>query len=285
MTYKHTLLIILVVLLWGGNFSVIKIGLADFPPLLLLAIRFFLVVFPAIFFVKMPKANWPLIILYALTMFVMQFFFLFTSIDVGLTPGLASILLQSQIFFTVVLSSLVFKEKIKNNHIWGGVICLIGITIIGINIDNTLSAYGFLFIILAAFSWSVANIFSKLITIKDIVSLIVWGSLISFPVVLFMSYQYEVDAWKTFDIKNLSILSVFAVSYLSYPVTIFAFSVWSYMLNKYNAIVVTPFTLLVPVFGLIISSFVNGEIIESWKILSIIIIMFGLIIIIKPSKF
>ena len=52
---RHLALALLVIVVWGVNFAVIKLGLVGVPPLLLAALRFVLAAFPALLFLRPPK--------------------------------------------------------------------------------------------------------------------------------------------------------------------------------------------------------------------------------------
>src|SRR5690606_35559224 len=112
MPLKDWLAALVVIVAWGSNFVVIKYGLSEIPPLLLGALRFMLVAFPAVFFVKRPNLPWRIIVLYGLTISVGQFSFLFTAMYVGMPAGLASLVLQSQAFFTILIAAVFLRERV-----------------------------------------------------------------------------------------------------------------------------------------------------------------------------
>ena len=77
MKKKDILLSVLLVTIWGVNFTVIKFGLSGVPSMLLVALRYLFTSFPAIFFIKKPKTELKYIIIYGLTVGVGQFSCLF----------------------------------------------------------------------------------------------------------------------------------------------------------------------------------------------------------------
>src|SRR3546814_7197052 len=93
MPLKDWLAALVIVCAWGINFVVIKLALGEIPPLLLGALRFTFVAFPAILFVKRPQLPWRIIVLYGLTISLGPFVFLFTAMYVGMPAGLASLVL------------------------------------------------------------------------------------------------------------------------------------------------------------------------------------------------
>ncbi|HCN5427651.1 EamA family transporter, partial [Escherichia coli] len=119
MSRKDGVLALLVVVVWGLNFVVIKVGLHNMPPLMLAGLRFMLVAFPAIFFVARPKVPLNLLLGYGLTISFAQFAFLFCAINFGMPAGLASLVLQAQAFFTIMLGAFTFGERLHGKQLAG----------------------------------------------------------------------------------------------------------------------------------------------------------------------
>ena len=104
-------LLLLVAVVWGFNFIVIKIGLENFPPILFSALRFLFAAVPLAFFLPRPAVSWRIVLSIGLVLGVVKFSLLFIAMDVGLSPGLASLLLQSQVFFTVALAAVFYGTR------------------------------------------------------------------------------------------------------------------------------------------------------------------------------
>lgn len=161
MLLHHFFLTLLVILVWGFNFVVIKIGLNTIPPIFLVFARFFFTCFPAIFFIKKPKVPLRLLISYGIVMFALQFAFLFMAMESKITPALASLLLQVQVFFALVLAFLVFKEKIYKSQLFGALIAFSGILLIITNLGAEVTLKGFLLVMAAAGCAAPGNAISK----------------------------------------------------------------------------------------------------------------------------
>lgn len=146
------------------------------------------------------------------------------------------------------------------------------------NLGGEISALGLLLIIAAAASWGVGNLFSKKLGKVDRVALVVWGSLVAWPPLLLLSFFLEPNTWSFEAISHLSWITIGAVGYIVYPVTLLGFATWGWLLSHYPAATVAPFTLLVPVFGFASSALVLGEPLYPWKILAAILIIAGLFI-------
>lgn len=161
MHLHHIALAIAVAMIWGLNFVMIKAGLEELPPILLCALRFFFAAFPAIFFIKRPTIAFHQVMAFGLTMFALQFTLLFFGMAAGASPGLASLLLQIQVFFTVLLAALFLDEKPSGWQITGAIIAFCGIGLVAANVGGDISVMGMVLIIAAAASWGAGNLISK----------------------------------------------------------------------------------------------------------------------------
>lgn len=278
MRLHHITLAILVVAIWGVNFVVIKVGLKEIPPILLCALRFFLAAFPAVFFIKRPAAPLLMIIVFGLVMFALQFALLFSGMYAGTTAGLASLVLQVQVFFTVLLAVLFLAEKPSIWQIAGALVSFSGIGLVAANLGGEISVYGLILIIAAAATWGVGSLISKKIGKVDMLALVVWGSLVAWPPLLVLSFFLEQNSWNIGVISHISWLTIGAIAYMVYPVTVLGFAAWSWLLNHYPAATVAPFTLLVPIFGFAASTLALGEPLSHWKINAAVLVIAGLCI-------
>lgn len=290
MKKRDFLLALLVVVVWGANFTVIKLGLNGIPPMLLAALRYIFAALPAIAFVKKPDVSWKYIFAYGLTVGVGQFCCLFYAMNIGMPAGVSSVVLQSQAFFTLIFAAVLLKESLKKNQVVGLIIAGLGLCIIGGNVGvsglASIPLVAFLLTLLAAAFWSSSNIIVKYAA-KEAVSkgktlnmfnMVVWGSLV--PPVPFFIIALIVDTPSTLFsvISNLSAISVFSVFYLAFCATLFGYGFWSVLLSKYPTSKVAPLSMLVPVTGLIVSQVVLGEKLTATQWVGASVIIIGLVI-------
>jgi O-acetylserine/cysteine efflux transporter len=280
----HIALALLIIMIWGFNFVMIKIGLLRIPPIFLVCCRFFLTSIPLVFFVKKPSIPFSKTLSYGLVMFSLQFALLFVGIDLGVSPGLASILLQVQVFFTILLSVIIFKEKLHKLQILGAVLACFGITLIGLNLGTEISLPGFLCVLGAAFAWGPGNILSKKIENVDILSLVAWSSLIAWPPLLLLSLLLE-GPYAIYDsFRYIHWHSLGAVLYITYLSTLLGFYIWNRLIHHYSLSMVAPFSLLSPVVGILSSTLVLKESLQLWKVLAACFIIIGLCINLLGSR-
>ncbi|MFP3891517.1 EamA family transporter [uncultured Ralstonia sp.] len=285
MSPKDLLLALTVVLVWGVNFVIIKVGLHGVPPMLLGALRFALVAFPAVLFVPRPKIPLKWLLAYGATISFGQFVFLFSAMYVGMPAGLASLVLQSQAFFTLTIAAVVLREPIRWYHLAGMAVAACGLAIIGMaGTTHTgaaatgMTTAGFLLTLCAALSWASGNIVTKRIGPVNVVSLVVWGALIP-PIPFFLlSYWMEGPEQIAHSLTNLGASSIGAILYLAFGATIFGYSLWSRLLGRYAASQVAPLTLLVPVVGLVSAAALLGERLVPAQWLGGAVVMVGLLL-------
>jgi O-acetylserine/cysteine efflux transporter len=276
MPLTHSLFAVLVAFLWGLSFVVIKLGVGNTPPLLLAAMRFFFAALPAVFFIPRPKTGWRNVVAYGFFLGVGQFGLLFAALAIGMPASLASLVMQAQVFFTILFAALVMNERPGLSQILGGGIGFLGLLIIAVPRLTGSGALPFLMTVAAAASWGVANIISKRAGRVDMLSYIVWASLVAPLPLLGMSLWLDGPDRVVSALTHIDTGTIAAVAYLAYPSTILAFGIWAYLLSRHPAATVTPFALLVPVAGILGSALVLGEVMHPIEAIGGAVIVAGL---------
>jgi len=271
----HFLFALAMIAVWGFNFVVVKVGLEGLPPIFFCFARFFLASLPWVFFVKRPQAPFRWLFAYGLIMFALQFSILFIGIRAGVSAGLASILLQVQAFFSILLAILFLGEKLTAWQVVGGLVAFLGIGWVGVNIGGDVTMSGLLLVTAAAALWGGGSIISKKMGKINMAALVVWGSLIAWPPLLAVSLFLEGPEILS-AIERLSWTSTCAVFYIAYLSTLFGFGIWNWLISNYPVSKVSPFTLLVPIVGMGSSALVLGEELQYWKLLAGVLVIGGL---------
>ncbi len=276
-TPKHILLALITVLVWGFNFIAIHLGLEVIPPFLFCAMRFGFAALPWVFFLPKPKAPLKYIIGYGVFTFAFQFGFLFTGIHLGLTPGLSSLVLQISVFFSMGLAAFLFNDKPNLWKICGSLISFIGVGIVASHVDAGSTFIGFIMTLLAAFSWSVGNMFTKKVAADSPLSLVVWGNFVAFPIMAIVSYFVEGPTLIMASLNKVSLLTILAVVYVVYFSTHIGYGIWGFLLKTYSTAVVVPFTLLIPIVTFLSAAVFLGEDFLLWKLLASVFVISGLV--------
>lgn len=286
---RHILIAAIVILLWGMNFVVIKIGLKGIPPFLMGALRFILVAFPAILFLPRPQISLKLLLAYAAFISLGQFAFLFSAMAVGMPAGLASLVLQAQAFFTVGLSAMVFGDKLRPSNLAGMLIASIGLILLGSaslgNSASQVTVAGFVLTLCAAFSWASGNVINKKIGATNVLSLVSWSALVPILPFLLLSYIFEGGEVMLHSLQNMSLSSALTIVYLAIAATLIGYTLWGKLLSSLPTHLVAPLTLMVPVVGLTAAWVLLNEALNQTQLLGAATVMAGLLVNVFGPRF
>ena len=254
-----------VVVIWGLNFVVMKLGLQAISPMLLGALRFAAASLPFLLFVKPPPLPWRFVAGYGLVQGLGQFGFLFLGLQLGMTAGMASVVMQTQAFFTLLLAVPLLGERVRA-HQWLGLgVALAGLLLIASahgEGPGQMTLAGFVLTLSAAAMWALSNIVARRasqIARYEPFPFVVWSSV--FPIVPFALIALATDGPASLQrqLQGMGPGAWFAVVYLALADTLLAYSLWTRLLQRHAATRVTPFSLLVPVVGLWAAWVAYGE--------------------------
>lgn len=259
MTPRHTLFALLVVSIWGLNFLVIDFGLAGVPPLVFLAMRFILVAIPAIFFIKPPTIGWTNVLLVGAFLSLGQFSLLYIALSLGMPPGLASLLLQTQVVLSVLVSATVLRERPSRRQLVGIIVGMAGLAVVVIGHGAAAPWLPVVVLLLAALSWAIGNVLSRRAKSASGLSLVVWsGTIVPIPA-LGLALIFDSPAVVVYSLTHLSITAILGTVYTAVLASLVGYGIWNTLLAKYPTSAVVPFTLLVPVVGILAAWLVIGE--------------------------
>lgn len=254
---KDLILVSIVVLAWGSNFSAMKLALAELPPLLFVGLRFAILI-PLIAVLPRPNVSWWTILGVGLLINTAQFAFLFSAMRADASAGLASLLLQAQVPFTILLSVLVMGETVVLRQVIGIGIAGLGMGVIGLSSGGSVTALGLILCLCGALSWALGNLILKRLRGVAMLPLFIWSSLVPPLPMLALSGLWE-SAAPFATIAALSPAGWGAVLYVALISTVLGYSLWGTVLARHPAARITPFALLIPVVGMGVAAFVLGE--------------------------
>ena len=273
---RHLLLAIVVVAVWGSNFAVIKIALAHLPPLLFAALRFTLALFPALFFLPRPRVAWVHLAAYGLLIGVGQFGVLYVAMNGHITPGLASLVIQTQVFFTIGLAMYFANERVQGYQWVGLLLAAAGIVVIMFHTDGNTTVGGLAMVLFGAFCWAAGNITARHSAGVSMLAYVVWSSAFAAPPLFALSFAFEGWAAMRSGIVNADAATWGAVLWQAWGNTLFGYAAWAWLLARHPAAAISPLALLVPVFGMGTAAWLLGEPLPGWKIMAALLVMAGL---------
>ncbi len=275
MSLKHSLLAVFVMLLWGANFVVIDEGLDDVPPLLFLAIRFVLVAFPLVLFVPRPAAGWRTVLAVGTFMSLGQFSLLYIALDLGMPAGLASLVLQAQVIFTIVIAAVVIKETPSRRQVVGAAIGTGGLLLVIVAHGATAPVVPVLVMLGAALSWATGNVVARQAGVQSGFSLVVWSALVVPVPALVLSLLVDGGDEVARALTNLSGTAIASTAYTAIGASLIGYGIWNSLLARYPASAVVPFVLLVPVIGIATAWAVQDEVPTVLEIVGGVVMLAG----------
>jgi O-acetylserine/cysteine efflux transporter len=273
----HTLGALLIVAMWGLNFTVIRFGLDEFPPFTFAAWRFALVALPVLFVPK-PNLSWGMLAGIGCFMFAGQFVFLFFAMQAGLPPGLTSVLVQLQGPLTVVLAALVLHEHATSGQWLGLGVAAVGVVLIARSVEGTASLLAVGLALMAALTWAAGNLFFRATHGVSLFAVTVWSSLLpTLPLGVAALLLDGPDALLS-PILAPTARGWGVLFYTVAPTVWLGYLLWGTLLRTYPAAKVGPISLLVPCVALGFAAWLVGEPVSGLRLVGIVVVLGGLAI-------
>jgi O-acetylserine/cysteine efflux transporter len=275
---RHFLLALAVVAIWGSNFVVIKYALHTLPPMTLAALRFGFAFLPACFFLRRPEVGWRNLGGYGVLIGVGQFGLLYLAMRSQISPGLASLVVQTQVFFTLLLAVSLRGERVPATTWAGLALAAGGVIVIASHTDGTTTALGLAMVLAAALSWACANLLTQRAGRIDMLAYVVWSSAFAVPPLMALALLVDGPDQIVAGLAASDIGTWGAVLWQSVGNTLFGYGVWSWLLARHPAGRIVPMALLVPVFGMGSAAALLGEPLPAWKLIAAALVLAGLAI-------
>ncbi len=276
LSLKHLLLALAVVAVWGTNFVVIKLALGHLPPLLFAALRFTFAALPAVFLLPRPAVSWRNLAAYGWLIGVGQFGLMFIAINGHISPGLASLVVQVQVFFTIGLAMYFTGERLQRIQWLALLLASGGIAIILRHTDGNTTPLGLAMMLLAALCWAGGNLVAREAGRINMVAYVVWSSLFAAPPLLLLSLLTE--GWPAISSALLAAdRSVWlAVGWQAWGNSLFGYAAWAWLLARHPAATITPMAMLIPLFGMGGAALWLNESLPAWKLTAAALVVSGL---------
>jgi O-acetylserine/cysteine efflux transporter len=237
--------------IWGFNFLVIDWGMhaggSTMPPLLFAAIRFAAVVFPAILVVPRPAAPWRVVLAVGAFMSLGQFGFLYVAMDAGLPPGLAALVLQAQIIFTVLIAAGALRELPSGAQVAGVVVGSLGLAVVAVGRGGHVTALALGLCLLGALSWGIGNVVSRGSGVRGGLSLTVWSAVVVPVPLLALSLLVDGPSDVRHAVVSVSWQAAVSTLYTAGLASLVGYGAFNTLLSRNPSSSVVPWVLLAPV--------------------------------------
>jgi O-acetylserine/cysteine efflux transporter len=199
----------------------------------------------------LPKVAWKWVVAVALALGVAKFGLVFVGMAAGMPAGLSSLVVQSQVFFTVLFAAVLLRERPRPVQLLGMGVAAAGIVVIAVDYGVSSPISAFLLVVLGAVAWGVANVATRYARPPDPINFIVWVSALAVLPLFSLSLVFEGPAADLAALRGLGWTGVGAILFIAWVSTLLGFGLWNLLLRTYEASAVVPFALLVPVAGML----------------------------------
>lgn len=283
MKSRDVALAVLVAVLWGLAFAATRIALDSFTPPQLTALRFLIAAAPAVALPR-PPLGWSMLIAIGLTLFTGQFLFQFSGMASGMPPGLTSVMVQTQAFFTVLFAAAALGEQPARRQIAGMAAAFLGVVLIALTLGGDITLGAFVLTLLSAVSWAIGNVLLKRVARVEMLPLVAWLSLVPPLPSLGLALALDGPTAVALAVPQASLASLGAALYLGLVATVYAYAAWGDLLRRHAAATVAPFALLAPFVGALSSAALFGERFGLVRLAGMALVLVGLVLVVSGAS-
>jgi O-acetylserine/cysteine efflux transporter len=242
------ILVLTVVTIWGGNFIAMRTGVLAIPPYFLLGLRLAVATLALVWFAKSPRGMVLPLMGIAFTMCILHFGLGLVGLQY-IEAGTGALAMQASVPFAALLAWIFFRETFGWWRILGVIFAFVGITVIsGVpQLEDRIEM--FLVMVVSALFFSVATTQIRHLGKVDFISVNAWVCIFSTPMAFLVSFVFEQDQWAATTAAATPAL--LGILYMGLIASVFGQGLWYRLLPRYQTNQVMPFTLLVPVLGII----------------------------------
>ena len=259
MNRRDTLLAVLVTALWGFNFVVIDWGMGTVPPLLFAAVRFAVVAVPACFLVPRPAVPFRTVAAVGALMSLGQFGFLYLSMHLGMPPGLAALVLQAQVPFTIVIAAAALRERPSRAQVAGVGLGVLGLGVVAAGAGSRVTWAALALCLLAGLSWGAGNVVSRAAKAPGGLALTVWSATVVPVPLLGLSLLVDGPSAVGHGLAHLGWHGILSTVYTAGLCSLVGYAIFNRLLSRYPSGHVVPWVLLAPVVAMASSWALLGE--------------------------
>lgn len=284
MNRRDSLLAALVATVWGFNFVVIDWGMGEVPPLLFLTARFLLVIVPAVFLVPRPAVGWRTLAAVGTFMSIGQFGFLYVAMDAGLPPGLAALVLQAQVIFTIVIAAGVLREVPTPAQVAGVVLGTLGLLVVAVGRGGHVTLAALCLCLLGALSWGIGNVVSRAAKVPGGLSLTVWSALVVPVPLLALSFVVDGPSAVADGVAAFGWQAGVSTLYTAGLASLVGYGIFNTLLARNVSSAVVPWVLLAPVVAMASAWLLLGERPNGPESLGGLLLVAGVLVALQPGR-
>jgi O-acetylserine/cysteine efflux transporter len=258
--------------------------MADVPPLLFAAIRFAAVAVPAAAFVRRPAVPWRTVVGIGAFMSLGQFGLLYSSMAAGMPAGLAALVLQAQVIFTVLIAAAALREHPTRRQLAGVVVGAAGLLVVGLGRGGHVPFGALLLCLAAALSWGFGNVVARRAGGASGLSLTVWSALVVPVPLLGLSLLVDGPHEVGSALAGFGWHAVLSTLYTVGLASLVGYSIFNALLGRNPASSVVPFVLIAPPVAMLSAWLLRDEVPNAAELAGGIVVLLGVLVATRPSR-
>jgi O-acetylserine/cysteine efflux transporter len=288
MPLRDRLLACFVAACWGINFPATALALDHFPPLFMVALRFALVAVPTVLLVPRPQVRLRWLIGVGLGIGLLQFAFLYLGMAAGMPSGLASLVLQASAPFTVLIAGFWLGERLSRRQLIGIGLAVLGLAAIAVHRAQVAALLPVALTLFGALGWAIGNVCSRKAAAPNPLHLTLWMSVVPPIPMLALALLVEGPGRVGASLATVAtpgaLPSVLGLLYIVVVATVIGYGLWNTLLSRHPSSQVAPFSMLVPVVGVVASWLAFGELIDRVELVAGLAVVGGVLYASMPGR-
>ncbi|TYP82708.1 EamA family transporter [Blastococcus xanthinilyticus] len=288
MPLRDRLLACVVAVCWGLNFPATALALEQFPPLFMVALRFALVGLPAVLLIPRPPVPLRWLIGVGTGIGILQFAFLYAGMAAGMPSGLASLVLQASAPFTVLIAGFWLHERLSARQLAGVGLAVLGLAAIAVHRAQTAAWLPVVLTLCGALGWAIGNVCSRRAQPPNAFHLTLWTAAIPPVPMLVLALVVEgpdrIGRSLSTAFTTAALPSVLGLLYVVVVATLLGYGIWNTLLSRNPSNVVAPFSMLVPVVGVLASWLAFGETLDPVELVAGGFVVSGVLVASRPAR-
>jgi O-acetylserine/cysteine efflux transporter len=264
--FRDLALVLVICVVWAGNFIAGAQGMAHFSPLLFMVLRFAVVLAVALPFLRPPpRGEWLRLIGVCLSMGTLHFTLLFWALGHSVDISSVAIVQQTYIPMAVVLAMLLLREHSGWKTLTAVGVAFLGVLVVGFDPVVLGQPVVLLVTLLSALFQALGSIYQRSIRGVGVLSFQAWTAVISLPLLVAASLAWEQGQGQM--LRTAEWTHWASVLYSALLASLIGHGLFFFLVQRHPVSSIMPYLQLTPVLGVVFGILVWGDR-PGWRLLA-----------------
>ena len=199
-------------------------------------------------------------------------------------PGLAALVLQAQVIFTVLIAAGVLREIPTSAQVGGVVLGSVGLAVVAVGRGGQVTVLALVLCLLGALSWGIGNVISRASGVTGGLSLTVWSAVVVPVPLLALSLAIDGPTVVGDALVSLSWQAAVSTLYTAGLASLVGYGVFNTLLSRNQSSSVVPWVLLAPVVAMASAWLLLDQRPNSAELLGGLLLIAGVLVAMRPAR-